>query len=136
MKTKLGISVGLLAAITCWCGVLSGYLAVLLLVGYVLLREEDGWLKGAVVKVLITMVLFDVLVACINLVPSVLGWVSTLTSLFNNPVYFTAVNNFIELFTRIINIAEKVFLLLLGLQALKQKSFKIPVVDDFIAKHV
>lgn len=136
MKTKLGISVGLLAAITCWCGVLSGYFAVLLIVGYVLLKEEDSWLKNAVIKALLVMVLFDVAVAFINLIPNVLSWVSTLTSLFGDTKYFSEINSFVDLFTKIINIAENVFLLFLGVKALKQETVKVPVVDDFIAKHV
>ena len=136
MKTKLGISVGLLAAVTCWCGALSGYVAVLLLIGYVLLREEDGWLKSTVVKVLLTMVLFDVAVAFINFIPDILSWISTLTSLFNSATSFGNVYSLVSLITKIIDIAQKAFLLFLGVKALKQESIKVPVVDDFIAKHV
>mgnify|MGYP006974627764 CR=1 FL=1 len=40
-KTKLGISVSLMAAAVYLLGLLSGYTVTILLVGYILLKEED-----------------------------------------------------------------------------------------------
>lgn len=137
MKTKLGISVGVLGAITCWCGVLSGYLAVLVLAAYVLLKEEDGWLKNTVVKVVITMVLFDVVAVLIGFIPDILSWVTTLTRVVSEePNYFSKVNSFVELFTKLINIIQKAYLLILGFMALNKKTINVPFVDSFIEKHV
>ena len=137
MKTKLGISVGVLGAITCWCGLLAGYLAVFVLAAYVLLKEEDGWLKNTVVKVVITMVLFDVVGLLISFIPDILGWVTTLTKVVSEePNYFSPVNNFVDLFIRIINIVQKAYLLILGFMALNKKTINVPFVDSFIEKHV
>lgn len=44
-KTKLGISTTLLAALAYFAGGFSGYLLLFLVAGYVLLKEEDEWLK-------------------------------------------------------------------------------------------
>ena len=49
-KTKLGITTGLLAALAYFTGCFSGYLLLFLVAGYVLLKEEDEWLRKNVVK--------------------------------------------------------------------------------------
>lgn len=49
-KTKLGITVGALGAITFFAGFFGGYLAAIVLAGYALLFEENAWLKRSVVK--------------------------------------------------------------------------------------
>ena len=49
-KTRLGISVGLLGAAIYFMGLFSGYLLAVLLAGYVLLFEENSWLRKNAVK--------------------------------------------------------------------------------------
>ena len=43
MKTKLGVSVGILGAATYFLGLFSGYTVLALVVGYILLCEQDSW---------------------------------------------------------------------------------------------
>ena len=49
-KTKIGMTVGLLGAAIYFIGLFSGYLTVVLLIGYVLLFEENEWLRKSAVK--------------------------------------------------------------------------------------
>ncbi len=78
-KTKLGISVGLLGAAIYFMGLFSGYMVAVLLAGYVLLFEENEWLKKSAVKA-IAVVLSDV-------------WVTPLFSLcFTKPIWWLIVN--------------------------------------------
>ena len=58
-KTRLGISVGLLGAATYFAGLFSGLLAALLLAGYVLMFEENEWLRRSVVKAITLTILFQ-----------------------------------------------------------------------------
>ncbi len=44
-KTKLGVSVALMGAALYFLGLFSGYVALIILAGYVLLMEENVWLK-------------------------------------------------------------------------------------------
>ena len=62
-KTKLGITVGALGAITFFAGFFGGYLAAIVLAGYALLFEENAWLKRSVVKAVVLMVFFSVTVS-------------------------------------------------------------------------
>lgn len=56
-KSKLGISVGLLAAGMYFLGMVS-VLAVVVVAGYVLLREDDAWLKRSAVKAAVLAIAF------------------------------------------------------------------------------
>ena len=57
--TKLGISVGMLGAAIYFTGLFSGYIVPVLLVGYVLMFEENGWLRRSAVKAISLMVFFS-----------------------------------------------------------------------------
>ena len=135
MKTKLGISTGVFAAITFLVACFGGYTPVLLLVGYVLICESDEWLKKAVLKALGVMLVVSFCVTVINLLPNVFGWINSLLGFFNTNVNFGPINNFLGLFTRAIDIAETCFLLVLGAKALKNETVKVPVVDGLIDKY-
>ena len=52
-KTRLGISVGMLGAAVYLTGLFSGYLVAILMAGYVLLCEENGWLKRSDIKAVV-----------------------------------------------------------------------------------
>ena len=133
-KTKLGISVGLLGAAVYLLTGFSGYTVALLIAGYVLLFEENEWLKKACVKAVTLAVCFTVLSNAIGLIPDILGWVSSLANLFNGYFNYSVVSNIISLITRTLDII-RTCLFLLGLQALNQGSVSIPVVDKLIDKY-
>ena len=59
-KTKLGISVGLLGAAVYFCGVLS-LLALIIVAGYILLVEENIWLRKSAVKAVVIYVSFAII---------------------------------------------------------------------------
>ena len=48
-KTRLGISVGMLGAAIYLTGLFSGYVVAVLMAGYVLLFEENSWLRRSAV---------------------------------------------------------------------------------------
>lgn len=49
-KTRMGISVGLMGAATYLCGLFGGLMVTVVIAGYILLFEENAWLKRAAVK--------------------------------------------------------------------------------------
>ena len=60
-KTKLGIPFGLLAAGIYFGALFGGYLVVILLTAYVLLVEDDEWLRRSSVKAVILMIMFSLI---------------------------------------------------------------------------
>ena len=133
-KTKLGISVGVFGALLYAFGYFGGYLLTTLLVGYVLFREENLWLRRTAVKVVTLMLAFSALSIVIGVIPELISIVDDLLSIFsvNFPTYI--INNIANILWTILSLAEKVLFVILGVKALSQKTVLLPVIDDIVNK--
>ena len=141
-KTKLGISTNLMAAFVFALAIVftyvnSGFAIGLLLfatVAYVLCKEEDVWLKSCVVKAVVVMIVF-------MFVPFFFSFVDDLFAFLNFFFQFAKFTlydkfNIMAFLMNIIDVFQKIFLLLLALMALKGKTIKVPFVDSMISKHI
>lgn len=135
-KTKLGITVGALGAITFFAGFFGGYLAAIVLAGYALLFEENAWLKRSVVKAVVLMVFFSVTVAIINVILDLLEFVGNIASVFNGNFSIIKVNQIVNVLVSGLNLAEKVLFLGLGVKALSQGTIVIPFIDKKVSKYI
>lgn len=135
-KTKLGITVGALGAITFFAGFFGGYLAAIVLAGYALLFEENAWLKRSVVKAVVLMVFFSVTVAIINVIPDLLEFVGNIASVFNGNFSIIKVNQIVNVVVSGLNLVEKVLFLGLGVKALSQGTIVIPFIDKKVSKYI
>ncbi len=135
-KTKLGISVEMLAAATFGVALCGGYVSSIVLALYILLREENQWLKRMSVKAVATMMIFDVFALAIGVIDDVINWISSFVSLFDGVVEVYKLTSVVSLCIQVISIAQVVFLVVLAVKALKQETIKIPVVDNFINKYI
>ncbi len=135
-KTKLGISVGLLGAALYFMGLFSGYMVAVLLAGYILLFEENEWLKKSAVKAISVMVVFSFLIAVINLIPNAINFIDYIFSIFGGSFYIAFISNLIGAVVTALEIIEKLLLLGLGLKALSQGTIAVPVVDKLINKYM
>lgn len=135
-KTKLGISVGLLGAAIYFMGLFSGYLVVVLLAGYVLLCEDNEWLKKSAVKAVSVMALFSFLITVVNLVPNAISVIDYIVSMFGGNFYVAFLSNLVSAVVAVLNIIEKLVLLGLGVKALNQGTIAVPVVDNLINKYM
>ena len=135
-KTKLGITVGALGAITFFAGFFGGYLAAIVLAGYALLFEENAWLKRSVVKSVVLMVFFSLTVAIINVIPDLLEFVGNIASVFNGNFSIIKVNQIVNVLVSGLNLVEKVLFLGLGVKALSQGTIVIPFIDKKVSKYI
>lgn len=135
MKSKLGISVGLLGAGIYLVALFGGYPAVIVLAGYVLLVEENEWLKKSAVKAVALLMTISFAITLINLVPDLLSWISSLVSIFKGTFNYGVVSSVISLITKAIDIVRTCLFLLLGAKALNQGTVAIPFVDKIINKY-
>lgn len=135
MKAKLGITVGLLGAAVYFAALFGGYIPVLLIAGYALLMEDNEWIKKTVVKAVILMVSFGFLLTIINLIPSLLSWISSIVALFDGSFDYSVVNTIISIITKPIDIFRTCLFLILGVKSLKQGTIAIPFVDKLIEKY-
>lgn len=135
-KTKLGISVGLLGAALYFMGLFSGYLVTVLLAGYVLLYEDNEWLKKVAVKAIAVMVLFSFVSAIVNLIPNAMSVIDSIVSVFGGNFYVAFISNLVNAVVTALNVIEKLLLLGLGVKALNQGTIAVPIVDDLINKYM
>ncbi len=135
-KTRLGITVGALGAMTCFAGFFGGYLVVILLAGYVLLFEENMWLQRIVVKTVVLMVFFSILVSVLNLIPDALGFVGDIAAVFDGHFSVAKVNQVVTVLIGGISIVEKVLFLGLGFKALHQRTIVIPLIDSAVSEYM
>ncbi len=135
-KTKLGVSVGLLGAAVYFSAAFGGYVAMFLVAGYVLLFEENEWLKKAAVKAVALMIAVGVLNTAIGLIPDVLNWLYSFLTVFNVYISVSTVSTIFDSIIGAISIIRTVFFLILGVKALNQGTVNVPVVDKLINKYM
>lgn len=133
-KAKIGVSIGLLGAAAYFLTYFSGYFVAVLFAGYVLLCEEDEWLKKTCVQAIVLALGFDVLVRVIGLLPDLLGWVDSVVNVFNRTFNYSIVTRIISVFTRAINLVEVCTFLILGCAAFKKPKIFIPGIDKMMDK--
>lgn len=135
MKSKLGISVGLFGAGIYLGNLVGGILVSILLLGYVLLFEENEWLKVCVIKATVLSMLFTFVTMVVELIPRTIGTVDNLMRIFDGDFTVQFLSN-VSLFLNYgIGLLEMVVFLLLAFKALNQRTMNIPVVDGMIKKH-
>ncbi len=135
-KTRLGISVGLLGAAIYFMGLFSGYLVAAILAGYVLLFEENEWLKKSALKAVALMVFFSFLTVVIGLIPNAISFIDDIFSIFGGDFQIEFLSNLVNAVISAIDIVEKILFIILGFKALRQGTISIPVVDKLIDKYM
>lgn len=135
-KTKLGISVGLLGAAIYFTCLFSGYLVPVVLTGYVLLREENEWLKKNAVKAVALLASFSLLTTIIYFIPNAISFIDNTFAIFNGSFHISFLSKVVTAVLSAIDIIEKVLFIGLGLKALNQGSISVPVVDKLINKYM
>jgi hypothetical protein len=141
-KSKLGISTCMTAGLVFLLAIIvefvsTSWLFVLpfvMLVAFILYKEEDLWLKASTLKAVLIVLLF-------TLVNFFFGFVFDLFAFINFflqwiPFAITDSIGLISWFKTIIFVFEKVFLLILAIMAFKGKTIKLPLIDGMIAKHI
>lgn len=135
-KTKLGISVGLLGAAIYFMGLFSGFFITVILAGYVLLVEDNMWLRKNAVKAVVLLTFLTLFTTGINLIPNLIGFINNLAAVFGGKFEIAVLSHIVIVIDSGIDIVEKVLFILLGTKALNQGTIEIPVVDKLIEKYV
>ncbi|MCL2203847.1 MAG: hypothetical protein FWB88_07900 [Defluviitaleaceae bacterium] len=130
-KTKLGISVGLFAAAIYFVG-LTTMTPLLLIAGYVFVVEEDLWLKKAAIRAVGIVLFFAILSSLLAMASNSTSLVNNFILLFRQSVNLTDVNRVITITQTLLNIVERLILLVLGFKALKQRTIGLGSVDKTI----
>jgi len=134
-KTKVGISVGLFGAALYFVGLIS-IIPLVVMAGYVLLFEENEWLKRAAVKAVAVVIFFTILSTIIGLISNSTSLLTDIVNLLNGTINMSGLNRILSICRLIVTIAQSLFLLMLGFKALTQGNIKLGSVDSTISKHM
>lgn len=141
-KTKLGLSTNLVAAFVFALALVFTFvntgmvigLALLVTVAYVLVKEDDMWLKSCVIKAVAVMIAFMFVTFAFSFVYDIMDFLNFFFQFAKFRLYDKfGIIPFIMIF---VDAFQKLFMLLLTLKALKGSTIKVPVVDNMIAKHL
>lgn len=133
LKTKLGISIALVGASMYFLGAIS-FIPAVLLAGYVLIAEENEWVKRQAAKMVGVVVLFGLLSLAVGWIDDFVGMLSIIVRWFNQDVYLSVPANLTSLFRYIITILKEVLLLVMGFRALGMKNVKLGLIDKPLDK--
>ncbi|MFV0400495.1 MAG: hypothetical protein ACK5LX_07740 [Oscillospiraceae bacterium] len=135
-KTKLGLSVGLMAALLYFSGLLN-VLVVFLIGGYILLREDNAWLRRAAVKGMLVVALFAVATSLVGILGDLFSIISSFLNGLPGDRYFNLrfPLGLDSILRYAIAIIRCILLTILGVSALNKKDFTAGPVDGMIDKH-
>lgn len=138
-KTKLGISVGLLGAILFMAAIVEP-LAAIIIAGYILIAEENVWLRRTAVKSTVILIAFAALNVIIYLIPDFIDVIENLICIFKDDYYsgdfVSFINRLVSFISGVFNYIKVILLALLALKSLKQSTIIIPAIDKFINNHI
>jgi hypothetical protein len=135
MKTKLGLSVGVTAMGIYLLGLFGGYVALLLVVGYVLLAEKDAWLRKAAAKALVLAMMFTLASYAISFLPDVLGVLNSLLNTFEVSFRYYWLTSLANALHGALNICETLLFVYMALKAQNRVDVPVPFVDSLL-KHM
>ena len=133
-KSKLGVSLGVVGAAMYLLSYFSGHMAALLLVGYVLLFEENAWLKRTAVKAAVVGFMFAIASTLLGLLPNCISTINSFFYLFDGEFYITFVSELVSFLRNVLNLAQTIVMLGLAWKALSMKTIVITFVDNFVGK--
>lgn len=134
-KTKLGISISLLGGALYFIG-LIGITPLVVAAGYVLIAEENEWLKKVAIKAVAVVVFFAILSNAISLLADSTTFLSTLVALFNGTLNLAALNRIVTLLRVALSFFQTLLLLMLGFKALNMGDKAVGPVDRVINRHM
>lgn len=133
LKTKLGISIALVGATMYFLGAFS-LVPAAMLAGYVLIAEENEWVKRQAARMIGVVVLFGLLSIAVGWIDDVVGVLNIIVHWFSSDVNLAVPARLTYLIQYIISIAKEVLLLLMGFKALGMKNVKFSPVDKLLDK--
>ena len=135
-KSNLGVSVGFIGALAYLAAFLNSFVGIVLIVGYVLLREENIWLRKNALKALVLYIGFLLLSVVVRLIPNFFGLLNTFLSIFRFNFVSVVFTGIFATLTKLLTYGAKLLYLALGVMALTQRTIAFAPLDKFIDKLV
>lgn len=133
-KTKLGVSIGLVGAALYFLAAIN-IIPAFLLAAYVLLYEENEWLKKSAIKMMIVTVVFGLLFVGVGLIQDVFGVLNYVIN-WVHTTNITVPLNLDRILQYVITFFQDFILVIMGFKALSMGTVKSEFIDKTIDKHM
>lgn len=134
LKTKLGVSIALVGAAMYFLGAYS-FIPAVLLAGYVLIAEQNEWLKRQAAKMIGVVLLFGILSIAVSWLDDVVSVLNIIIHWFDKGAsYLSIPANLTSLCQYIISLSKEIFLIVMGFMALGMKNVKLGSIDKLLDK--
>ena len=133
-KSKLGMPAGIVAAIMYMTGLFGGYFPALLVAGFILLHEDENFIRRAAVKTLVVLFAGSVLNALIYLIPDIVGIFQSLLAIFTIHFGTAFLDNISATFSQSLTLIKTVVLLLLAVLAFFGKTIDLKPLNNWADK--
>jgi len=136
-KTTIGISVGLFGAGLFFMGI-ANIIPLVLMAGYVLIFEENEWLKKTAIKAVAVVLFFSILTSLVGLIGNSATLLSNFLGFFNtSAIWLTSrLNNISSFLITALNMARILLLVFMGIAAFKQGSVAFAPADNAVKNHM
>lgn len=135
-KSRLGISVGLLGAMVYFAGLINGLLLITILAGYILLAEDNEWLRRTSVKAVVLCVVFSFASIVVGFIPEAINVIDSFASIFGGSFSIPFISSLVNFVNDTIVFIKNILFVILGLKALNQGTIVISVIDKMINKYM
>lgn len=133
-KSKLGLNVGYVGAAAYLLSLFGGFTPTVLLVGFILMFEDNNWLRRTAAKAAVLTFLFSLGYALIALLPDIFGLIGSIVALFGGSFHVSFVGNLYSVLYDILSLTETLLLVGLSLKALRQSTIVVGFVDRIVNK--
>ena len=113
------------------CG-FGGYIASIVLAGYVLLAEENIWLRKSAVKAVLLMVTFSIISTVVYFIPQIMTIINDVFEIFGGSFYPVFIYSLADIMQIVVSIVESILFIVLGLKAFDQGTLKVPLIDSIV----
>ena len=110
------------------------FIPAVMLAGYVLIAEQNEWLKRQAAKMIGVVVLFGLLGIAVGWIDDIVYILNIIVRWFDKDVYLSVPANLTSLCRYIISLVKEIFLLAMGFMALSMKGVRLGVVDRQLDK--
>ena len=134
-KTSLGISAAALACFAYLIALFGGYTPLILVTGYVLIKEKNDWLRFSAVKAALLSLCFAVVSLVIYLLPNFISFINSICYVFEGSgIRSSAISNIANALDNGLELVEKVFFILLAIMSISYKTLKLGFIDKLAEK--
>ena len=134
-KIKLGVSAGLAGAAVYFLGAIS-LIPAFLLAGYILLFEDNDWLKYQAVKAIVIVVAFGAINIGLQCIDNVFCVINQIVSIVVKNADIHVPFGLTEILTILFSMIRNVLLVLSGISALNFKTIYAGGIDDLVSKNM